>query len=135
MLQQFDTNGIQPQEMLRPNTAHYCCFNLQGWIHLARLAQTCGEDLWSFQSNEGRGIQCAMKWLLAHIVRSYSYPQIDTFDSERFFPVYYAYAAQYGEVPLAQAALNIPAANEVKPAFPSHDGIAPFWQLLHRAML
>jgi hypothetical protein len=128
MLEQFDGAGRQPQEMMRPNTAHYCCFNLQGWIHLAQLAAVCGEDLWSFQGSDGRGLRRATQWLLAHLGIPWPYPQVETFDRERFYPIYHAYAAQYGEPPGAKGGL-IPSANDIKPLFFAHDGIMPFWQL------
>jgi hypothetical protein len=64
MLQQFDEHGMQPEELRRTNTAHYCCFNLQGWIHLAQLAEAFGEDLWCFETGDGRGIRRTMRWLL-----------------------------------------------------------------------
>jgi hypothetical protein len=113
---------------MRPNTAHYCCFNLQGWIHLAQLAGACGEDLWSFQGSDGRGIRRAMEWLLPHIARQWPYPQVEAFDVERFYPIYHAYAAHYGELPGIKADV-IPAENDIKPLFFPHDGIMPFWQL------
>jgi|GEM_PF-7043333 len=40
ILAHFDPQGRQPEEMKRILTAHYCSFNLQGWIHLAQLAES-----------------------------------------------------------------------------------------------
>jgi hypothetical protein len=128
MLQQIDTTGLQPQEMMRPNTAHYCCFNLQGWIHLAQLAEASGEDLWSFRGSDGRGIRRGMQWLLPQIGKPWPYPQVEQFDGERFYPIYHMYAAHYGELPGTKTGV-IPSANSIKPLFFSHDGIMPFWQL------
>jgi hypothetical protein len=128
MLQQIDVTGVQPREMSRPNTAHYCCFNLQGWIHLAQLAAACGEDLWSYQSSDGRGIRRATQWLLNHAGKRWPYSQIEAFDRERFYPIYHTCAAHYGELPGTKTAA-IPSANDVKPIFHPHDGIMPFWQL------
>jgi hypothetical protein len=126
ILQQFDTTGLQPQEMTRPNTAHYCCFNLQGWIHLAQLAEACGEDLWSFEGTDGRSLRRAIEWLLPHIGRPWPYPQAEPFDTERFYPIYHTHAARYGRLRTGLRA--IPSANEIKPLFFAHDGIMPFWQ-------
>ncbi len=128
ILQQFDAAGVQPAEMKRTNTAHYCCFNLQAWINLAQLAQSLGEDLWSFEGRDGRGIRRAMQWLLSHVGQRWRYPQIDAFDSERFYPVYHACLAHYGDVADVDVGV-IPSVGDIKPIFFPHDGIRPFWQL------
>ncbi|MCE8026966.1 alginate lyase family protein [Billgrantia aerodenitrificans] len=128
IVQQFSTDGSQPEELKRTTTAHYCCFNLQGWIHLAQLAESCGEDLWSFEGPEGQSIRRAMEWLLPYIDKNWPFQQIDEFDSERFYPIYYAYLSRYGKMSGLEH-LEIPSKEEVKPLFFPHDGIRPFWQL------
>ena len=127
ILSQFDESGRQISEMRRTMTAHYCCFNLQGWIHLAQLAERCGEDLWSFRSREGKGIRQAMHWLLPHIGNEWPYPQIDEFDRERFFPIYHACVARYGSPPDVDRDA-VPGPEEIKPLFFPHDGVMPYWQ-------
>src|SRR5690606_19249024 len=128
LLCQVDPAGAQGAEMRRTNTAHYCCFNLQGWIHLAQLAEACGEDLWSFQSTDGRGIRRAMQWVLSHMGKKWPYRQIEPFDYERFYPIYHTYVRRYGEA--AKLRINsIPEPEEIKPLFFPHDGIMPFCQL------
>src|SRR5690606_18161088 len=77
LLAQFDSSGAQPEELSRTTTAHYCCFNLQGWIHLAMLAEAAGEDLWSFQGRDGRGIRRGIEWLLSHAEQDWPYAQIE----------------------------------------------------------
>lgn len=127
ILRQFDDQGRQSEELCRTTTAHYCCFNMQGWIHLAHLAQANGEDLWSVEGPRGQGLRKGMEWLLAHIGQPWPYQQIDEFDAERFFPIYYAYRSRYG----FHSELNnqgVPAAHQIKPIFHPHDGIRPFWQ-------
>ncbi len=128
LLQHFDAQGRQPEEMKRTTTAHYCCFNLQGWIHLAQLAATFHEDLWRFEGQDGQGIRKGMWWLLAYLGRDWPYQQIDAFDHERFYPIYHACKATYG-LPSELESLNVPDAEAIKPLFHPHDGIRPFWQL------
>jgi len=128
MIEQFDAQGRQPEEMKRTITAHYCCFNLQGWIHLAELAQACGEDLWHFKGSEGQGLCQTMKWLLSHIGRDWPYQQDEEFDQERLYPVYYIFIKHYGQLESVNPG-TVPPANEIKPLFFPHDGIRPFWQL------
>ncbi len=128
VLQQFDDAGGQREEMQRTDTAHYCCFNLQGWIHLAHLAARCGEDLWSFQGRGGESVRGAMQWLLAHIGRPWPHPQSQHFDEERFFPIHHAYLAQFGDR-AAAGSEDVPMAADIKSQFHPHDGIMPFWQV------
>lgn len=128
IIEQFDETGRQPHEMKRPITAHYCCFNLQSWIHLAEVGEAAGEDLWSFEGPRGQSLEKAMSWLLSHMGKPWPYAQIEPFDAERFFPIYYACRARFGEPPGVEASLAPPAI-DIKPLFYPHDGIRPFWQL------
>ncbi len=128
IVHQFAADGSQPEELKRTTTAHYCCFNLQGWIHLAQLADSCGEDLWNFEGPQGQGLRKAMEWLLPYMNKEWPFQQIDAFDTERFYPIYYSYLSQYGKMSGLEQ-LDIPRQEEVKPLFFPHDGIRPFWQL------
>lgn len=125
---QFAPDGRLPKELARTTSAHYECFTIQGWIHLARLAESVGEDLWSFEGPEGQGLRRGMEWLLAHMGKPWPYQQIDAFDEERFYPILFAYLEKYGEPPVELA--EIPASTDVKPVFFPHDGIPPFWQFM-----
>jgi hypothetical protein len=128
LLAQFDPSGAQPEELKRTTTAHYCCFNLQGWINLATLGEGAGEDLWSFQGHDGRGIRRGMEWILSHVGQEWPYPQLDEFDAERFAPIGHVYTGKFGRL---LPALNVVLAStaDIKPLFYPHDGIMPFWQL------
>ena len=126
ILAQITPDGRQPQEMQRTTTAHYCCFNLQGWLHLAELAEAAGDDLWAFEGPQGQSIAAAVRWLLPHMSRPWPYEQIDAFDAERFLPIYYAYLDRFGEPPCSARPQERYA---TKPIFNPHDGIRPFWQL------
>jgi hypothetical protein len=128
LLQHFDARGRQTEEMKRTTTAHYCCFNLQGWIHLAQLAEQVHEDLWGFEGKDGQGLKKGMWWFLKHLGRDWPYPQIDAFDDERFYPIYYICKSKYG-LPPELDMLDISDAKTIKPLFYPHDGIRPFWQL------
>lgn len=126
IIQQFERDGRQPHEMSRTTTAHYCCFNLQGWVHLADLAASVGEDLWGFEGAQGQGLRPALEWLLGHMGHNWPYEQIDAFDSDRFYPLLFAYQRQFGSrSDWSEAA----APKDVKPLFFPHDGIRPFWQI------
>ncbi|MEW5251334.1 alginate lyase family protein [Microbulbifer sp. 2201CG32-9] len=128
LLAQFDAQGAQPHELKRTNTAHYCCFNLQGWIHLAHIAESVGEDLWNFTGEDGRGLKKGMEWLLARSRSAWPYRQIEDFDSERFLPIAYCYQEKYGHI-ATEIVPSLPAAARVKSKFHPHDGIRPYWNL------
>lgn len=123
---QFAPDGCLPKELARTTSAHYECFTIQGWIHLARLAESVGEDLWSFEGPEGQGLRRGMEWLLAHLGKPWPHQQIDKFDEDRFYPILFAYREKYGELPFGVDSLSRP--EEVKPVFFPHDGVPPFWQ-------
>lgn len=128
LIEQFDSDGIQSSELARTTSAHYCCFNLQGWIHLAEIAESAGEDLWTFTGRDGRGIRKGMEWLFSYINRPWPFEQIDKFDEDRFLPIYFSYLKKYGEFALG-ADFELPEVSAVKPVFFPHDGVRPFWNL------
>lgn len=128
IVKQFTADGMQPEEMKRTTTAHYCCFNLQGWVNLAQLAESCGEDLWSFKGPEGQSLRKGIEWLLPFIEKDWPYQQINEFDKKRLYPLYFTYLKYYGEFP-SIANINPPPKQDIKTIFFPHDAIRPFWQL------
>ncbi|GAB2889634.1 alginate lyase family protein [Microbulbifer echini] len=128
LLAQFDEHGYQPHEMKRTNTAHYCCFNLQGWFNLCRIAEAAGEDIWNFSGRSGNGIQKGAEWFLSYAEKSWPYKQIDNFDSQRFLPIAFGYEHQYGQFDYKDE-FKLPEISSAKPLFHPHDGVRPFWNL------
>jgi hypothetical protein len=133
IIEQFDCRGRQPHELDRTVAAHYCCFNLQAWIHLADLAETCGTNLWEFVGPDGQSLKKAMQWLLSHMGEPWPYQQVVEFDEQRFYPIYYAYRARYGDPPGVDESA-VPAMTDIKAVYFPHDGIQPFWQTRIRKM-
>lgn len=126
--EQFDAEGRQPDELKRTTTAHYCCFNFQSWINLARLAGRWGVDLWSYEAPDGAGLKQGARWLLSHMGQPWPYEQIDAFDADRFLPIWFAArAAGVDGLPDLPAGISGPL--DVKPVFFPHDGIRPYWNL------
>ena len=125
--QQFAADGSQPEELARKTTAHYCCFNFQGWINLTEIASRWGADFWSFKSRNGGSLVQGARWLLAHAGQKWPYQQIDEFDYERFYPIWFGIPRGVAELP---AGADFPESiYEVKPKFYPHDGIRPYWNL------
>lgn len=123
----FNRDGSQPEELKRTTTAHYCCFNLQGWIHMAVLAGKWGTDLWTYKASSGASLRKGARWLLSHAGKKWPYPQIDPFNGRRFAPIWFSLPA---EVAPDLAASAFPASKyAVDAAFSSGDGIRPYWNL------
>lgn len=123
LLRQFAEEGSQPQELKRTTTAHYCCFNLQGWVHLVMLAVASGEPWLERNHPVRQRLQSGMRWLLSHQGKSWPYRQIEAFDEDRYEPVLVAYNSWFGE--------RFGEQDKIKPVFFPHDGIPPFWQFMH----
>jgi hypothetical protein len=122
---QFAPDGSQPHELARSRALHYCAFNLQGWAHLARLAECFGVDLWTYEEEPGRTLRRSFEWLLAHRERAWPYAQRDPFDRGRLEPLLRVGAARYPGLAPAGA----PDRPVEKLRFHPHDGIRPYWIL------
>jgi alginate lyase len=129
LLEQFEPDGRQPHEMTRTLTAHYVCFNLQSWANLALLAERCGQNLWDISAADGRGLRKGFEWLAPFMAgKQWKWPQVEPFDFERYWPLYYGYVDRYGPLP-APSPISAPPKLSVEPLFFPHDGIKPFWML------
>lgn len=80
----FSADGGQPHEVSRSTSQHYCHFNLQLWVALADLYQSCGIDLWQFEAAPGRSLPSALRHLAGQMAQE-TWPgeQIDAFDADR----------------------------------------------------
>ncbi|MEM9246965.1 MAG: alginate lyase family protein [Cyanobacteria bacterium P01_F01_bin.153] len=76
IVQQIIETGEQPEELARTTTAHYCTFNLEGLLNLARLAECVGYDLWSVASHDGRSLKQALKWLVPFYGRDWPFQRL-----------------------------------------------------------
>lgn len=122
---QITPEGMQPKELERKTSAHYCYYNLQGLLHLAILAQSWGVDLWNFEAKNGASLPKAVDWLVQQNGKEWPYEQIDWFDYERHFPLL-----------LATKQLNLDSNSNkdlnfisIKRKFFPHDGVLPYWNL------
>lgn len=125
--QQFAKDGSQPEELTRTITAHYCCFNFQGWLNIIEIASRWGVDLWTYESSDGVSLRKGAQWLLSHMGKNWPYKQIEEFDTERFLPIWFIVSEKCIEAPVSD---DIPSTKyAVKPKFYPHDGIRPYWNL------
>ena len=124
--QQVTSTGVQLDEMTRTITAHYCCYNLQGWLSIARLYCASGGSWEAFEKIRDTGLGKAVKWLLAHVGREWPYQQIKEFDWDRVIPIAHFYNKLSGE----SQGVDLPRDPAVvKAKFWPHDGIPPYWNL------
>ena len=128
--QHFAADGHQPHELSRRTTAHYCAFNLQGWLTLFTLYERCGFRPFAQEPGARAPLSTALSWLLAHRGGVWPYEQIDAFDTDRYGPLS-AFGAHLGlhepDAGTREADRRIAAA---RPRFHPDDGIPPYWQLV-----
>ena len=117
---QMTPSGEQPEEMRRRTKAHYCLFNLQGWMNLIRIGRRTGILHPDFNAEPWTRVRAAVVWMLERDRAAWSG---EAFDAERIASLA-AHARENGIVlPGRHGAMP------AKPVFDPHDGIAPYWPL------
>ncbi len=114
-------DGEQSHEMRGTLTQHYCVFNLQSWINLFDLLESCGLRPW--ESSSAERLVAGIRFTLTESKNRWKHTQIELFDTARLVPLNYALTRRTGENILGDAS---------EPAvFLPQDGIPPFWRLTH----
>ncbi len=85
---QIEPDGGQPLELARTRPFHYSVFNLDALAVLATLGEPLGVDLWSYQTDDGRGIRSALDFLLPYATGAAAWPYPDL---ESMPPAYLAW--------------------------------------------
>jgi hypothetical protein len=60
---QFAPDGRQPLELEREDGLHYCVFNLEAQLRLARQARALGVDLWNYTAPNGGSLKQGLAYL------------------------------------------------------------------------
>jgi Alginate lyase len=78
---QIEPDGRQPRELERTRSWDYSIFNLRAFLHLARLGDRVGLNLWHYRSSDGRSLRGALDFLVPYAARkkSWEFPQITPF--------------------------------------------------------
>ena len=107
---QIEPDGRQPLELVRTKAWSYSNGNLDGLMLLARLAESVGVDLWSYQTKDGRGIRRALEYLYPFAIgeRKWTDQQLGGFDGKSLFPLVRRGAAHYRDEEFKSEQAKIP---------------------------
>jgi hypothetical protein len=72
---QMAADGSFPAELKRTKPYGYSIFQLENLAALCQVLSTPGEDLWSFQTPDGRGIRRAMEYLYPYLADKSKWPR------------------------------------------------------------
>jgi hypothetical protein len=113
---QIESDGKQPEELTRTNSLSYSMFNLEALFHLAQIGEGFGIDLWDYKTEDGRGIQTALDFVLPYLNGDQRWPfeQITSFKTEKSYPLLYVAALKYKDEKYRKAYENIPGIDQKK---------------------
>jgi Alginate lyase len=67
-------NGEQPAELERTKGLHYCVFNMSAMAVLARIGEQLDEDLWTYESDDGRSLRRGLDFVLPYLTGEKKWP-------------------------------------------------------------
>jgi hypothetical protein len=107
---QIEPDGKQPEELARTNSLSYSLFNLEALFQLAQISEGFGIDLWNYKTEDGRGIQTALDFVLPYLngEQKWTFEQITPFKTGRSYPLLYVAAMKYKDEKYRKAYENIP---------------------------
>ena len=71
---QIEPDGCQPLEVGRTKSMHYSCMNLWALTNLAYMGRSIGVDLWDFETDDGRSLRQAFRYLEPYVLRAEVWP-------------------------------------------------------------
>ena len=72
---QVDKDGSFPQELRRTKPYGYSLFNLEALSAIAQILSTAQDDLWTFETPDGRGLRLAMNYMFPYIRDKKTFPK------------------------------------------------------------
>lgn len=72
---QIEKDGSFPQELRRTKPYGYSLFNLDAMATAAQILSTPEDDLWKFETTDGRGLKRAMEFMTPYIRDKKSFPK------------------------------------------------------------
>jgi len=64
---QMKPDGSQPFELERTVSWGYTNMNLAGFFKIARLAENVKNNLWNYETTDGKGLQKSLQWLIPYL--------------------------------------------------------------------
>lgn len=76
---QIMPDGALPKEQSRTRSFHYTLFHLDACSLICEIAAQRGEDLWSYETEDGQSLEKAIRYVLPYMENPYlwKWPQID----------------------------------------------------------
>jgi hypothetical protein len=84
---QIAPNGGFPLELKRTKPYNYSLFNLDAFATLCQIVSTEGNDLWSFQTSDGRSVRQAVAFMYPYIADKAKWPNPPDVQHFEHFPV------------------------------------------------
>ena len=72
---QIEKDGSLPQELRRTKPYGYSLFNLEALSTIAQILSTPQDDLWKFETPDGRGLLLAMRFMVPYIRDKTNFPK------------------------------------------------------------
>ena len=72
---QLDKDGSFPQELMRTKPYSYSLFNLEAMSAIAQILSTPKDNLWKFETPDGRGMRVAMNYMFPYIRKKKDFPR------------------------------------------------------------
>jgi hypothetical protein len=72
---QIEPDGSQPQELRRTKPYGYCLFNLEALATVCQILSENGENLWAFQTADGRGVKKAIEYMYPFLKDKKTWPK------------------------------------------------------------
>jgi len=110
---QIEPDGRQPLELLRTKAWSYSVGNLDGLMQLARLGESLGIDLWTYETPDGRSIRKALDFLAPFAVgeKKWTYQQLGEWPPQMLFPLIRRASAHYKDEEFRSLLAKVPASN------------------------
>ncbi len=123
---QLAADGSLPAETMRAMPRHYSLFTAQGWTTLARLLSATGDDLWHYNTTDGRSLKALFDWLLGYC-KGGEQSEREELDPRRFLPILADMREHYGH-----DGQEVSAVSAEQTVLHPGAAVAPFWTLRRR---